>query len=139
MRAAPFARVFVKFTAAMLGDLQFPTYSGRLSRDFFVIRPMDLPTVRRFQKAGRGRIAFQSERGGGNHIDHATKLTLCHQFTSRHTRLAMTVPAFETTFAVPMTCEACIKDIEGSLSSLSGTSARSNPVHVICLTECRNQ
>jgi hypothetical protein len=51
----------------------------------------------------------------------------------------MTVPTFETTFAVPMTCEACIKDIEGSLSSLSGTSARSNPVHVICLTECRNQ
>ncbi|KAJ4994097.1 superoxide dismutase copper chaperone [Stagonosporopsis vannaccii] len=32
----------------------------------------------------------------------------------------MTVPAFETTFAVPMTCEACIKDIEGSLSNLSG-------------------
>jgi copper chaperone CopZ len=46
----------------------------------------------------------------------------------------MTVPAFETTFAVPMTCEACIKDIEGSLSSLSGTSARSSPMHVIRLT-----
>ena len=33
----------------------------------------------------------------------------------------MTIPPFETTFAVPMTCEACIKDIKGSLSQLSGT------------------
>ncbi|KAF2133243.1 superoxide dismutase copper chaperone-like protein [Dothidotthia symphoricarpi CBS 119687] len=32
----------------------------------------------------------------------------------------MTVPAFETIFAVPMTCEACVKDIEGSLHHLSG-------------------
>ncbi|KAF2241639.1 Cu,Zn superoxide dismutase-like protein [Trematosphaeria pertusa] len=32
----------------------------------------------------------------------------------------MTIPPFETTFAVPMTCEACIKDIEGSLHQLSG-------------------
>ncbi|KAF2645101.1 superoxide dismutase copper chaperone-like protein [Massarina eburnea CBS 473.64] len=32
----------------------------------------------------------------------------------------MTVPTFETTFAVPMTCEACIKDIEGSLHQLDG-------------------
>ncbi|KAF2115884.1 superoxide dismutase [Lophiotrema nucula] len=30
------------------------------------------------------------------------------------------IPSFETTFAVPMTCEACIKDIKGSLSQLSG-------------------
>jgi copper chaperone for superoxide dismutase len=34
----------------------------------------------------------------------------------------MTIPTFETTFAVPMTCEACIKDIEGSLHQLSGTA-----------------
>lgn len=32
----------------------------------------------------------------------------------------MEIPTFETTFAVPMTCEACIKDIEGSLHQLSG-------------------
>ncbi|CBX99972.1 hypothetical protein IAQ61_002813 [Plenodomus lingam] len=32
----------------------------------------------------------------------------------------MTVPVFETIFAVPMTCESCVKDIEGSLSQLSG-------------------
>ncbi|PVI06217.1 Cu,Zn superoxide dismutase-like protein [Periconia macrospinosa] len=32
----------------------------------------------------------------------------------------MVLPTFETTFAVPMTCEACIKDIEGSLQKLSG-------------------
>ncbi|KAF1959641.1 superoxide dismutase copper chaperone-like protein [Byssothecium circinans] len=32
----------------------------------------------------------------------------------------MVVPTFETTFAVPMTCETCIKDIEGSLHQLSG-------------------
>ncbi|KAF1842450.1 superoxide dismutase copper chaperone-like protein [Cucurbitaria berberidis CBS 394.84] len=32
----------------------------------------------------------------------------------------MTVPAFETTFAVPMTCQSCVKDIEGSLHQLSG-------------------
>lgn len=54
--------------------------------------------------------------------------------TSQKGTFTMTVPAFETTFAVPMTCEACIKDIEGSLSSLSGTSARSSPLHVIRLT-----
>jgi copper chaperone for superoxide dismutase len=36
--------------------------------------------------------------------------------------LKMVVPTFETTFAVPMTCEACIRDIEGSLKHLSGTS-----------------
>ena len=36
----------------------------------------------------------------------------------------MTVPNFETTFAVPMTCEACIKDIKGSLEHLSGTMTR---------------
>lgn len=35
----------------------------------------------------------------------------------------MAVPAFETIFAVPMTCESCIKDIEGSLHQLSGTGA----------------
>lgn len=45
----------------------------------------------------------------------------------------MTIPPFETTFAVPMTCESCVKDISGSLSQLSGTTtvveefARSNP------------
>ncbi|KAH7380681.1 superoxide dismutase copper chaperone-like protein [Pyrenochaeta sp. MPI-SDFR-AT-0127] len=32
----------------------------------------------------------------------------------------MTVPAFETIFAVPMTCESCVKDISGSLHQLSG-------------------
>ncbi|KAH7139449.1 superoxide dismutase copper chaperone-like protein [Dendryphion nanum] len=32
----------------------------------------------------------------------------------------MTVPSFETIFAVPMTCEACIKDISGSVHQLSG-------------------
>ncbi|KAJ4377366.1 copper chaperone [Neocucurbitaria cava] len=32
----------------------------------------------------------------------------------------MTVPAFETIFAVPMTCQSCVKDIEGSLQQLSG-------------------
>ncbi|KAF2000065.1 superoxide dismutase copper chaperone-like protein [Amniculicola lignicola CBS 123094] len=32
----------------------------------------------------------------------------------------MTIPTFETTFAVPMTCESCIKDIEGSLYKLKG-------------------
>ncbi|KAF2687054.1 Cu,Zn superoxide dismutase-like protein [Lentithecium fluviatile CBS 122367] len=32
----------------------------------------------------------------------------------------MVIPTFETTFAVPMTCEACIKDIEGSLKQLNG-------------------
>jgi hypothetical protein len=35
----------------------------------------------------------------------------------------MTVPVFETIFAVPMTCQSCINDIEGSLQQLSGTSA----------------
>jgi hypothetical protein len=34
----------------------------------------------------------------------------------------MTVPSFETIFAVPMTCQSCINDIEGSLQQLSGTS-----------------
>ncbi|KAF2033579.1 Cu,Zn superoxide dismutase-like protein [Setomelanomma holmii] len=34
----------------------------------------------------------------------------------------MTVPAFETIFAVPMTCQSCINDIEGSLQQLSGIS-----------------
>lgn len=38
--------------------------------------------------------------------------------------LKMTVPSFETIFAVPMTCDACIKDIEGSLHQLSGTVTR---------------
>lgn len=33
----------------------------------------------------------------------------------------MTIPSFETTFAVPMTCEACVKDISGSLYELAGT------------------
>ncbi|KAI0614262.1 Superoxide dismutase 1 copper chaperone [Pyrenophora tritici-repentis] len=32
----------------------------------------------------------------------------------------MTVPPFETIFAVPMTCQSCINDIEGSLQQLSG-------------------
>jgi hypothetical protein len=32
----------------------------------------------------------------------------------------MTIPPFETTFAVPMTCEACIKDIKGSLDQVAG-------------------
>ncbi|KAH7400950.1 superoxide dismutase [Phaeosphaeria sp. MPI-PUGE-AT-0046c] len=32
----------------------------------------------------------------------------------------MTVPVFETVFAVPMTCQSCIDDIEGSLQQLSG-------------------
>ncbi|KAF2865865.1 superoxide dismutase [Massariosphaeria phaeospora] len=32
----------------------------------------------------------------------------------------MTIPPFETIFAVPMTCESCIKDISGSLHQLSG-------------------
>ncbi|KAF2019655.1 Cu,Zn superoxide dismutase-like protein [Aaosphaeria arxii CBS 175.79] len=32
----------------------------------------------------------------------------------------MTIPPFETTFAVPMTCESCIKDISGSLYKLNG-------------------
>ncbi|CAI6340343.1 unnamed protein product [Periconia digitata] len=32
----------------------------------------------------------------------------------------MTVPTFETTFAVPMTCESCVQDIKGSLQQLSG-------------------
>jgi copper chaperone for superoxide dismutase len=35
----------------------------------------------------------------------------------------MTLPVFETIFAVPMTCQSCIDDIEGSLQQLSGTSA----------------
>jgi len=35
----------------------------------------------------------------------------------------MAVPVFETIFAVPMTCDSCIKDIEGSLNQLSGASA----------------
>jgi copper chaperone for superoxide dismutase len=34
----------------------------------------------------------------------------------------MTVLVFETIFAVPMTCQSCINDIEGSLQQLSGTS-----------------
>ena len=40
----------------------------------------------------------------------------------------MTVPAFETTFAVPMTCEACIKDtanLKEQLVSVEGTAAPS--------------
>ncbi|KAH6859568.1 Cu,Zn superoxide dismutase-like protein [Alternaria alternata] len=32
----------------------------------------------------------------------------------------MTVPSFETIFAVPMTCQSCINDIEGSLQQLGG-------------------
>lgn len=39
----------------------------------------------------------------------------------------MGIPTFETTFAVPMTCEACIKDIKGSLDHLNGTA------RLICL------
>jgi len=34
----------------------------------------------------------------------------------------MTVPSFETIFAVPMTCQSCINDIEGSLQQLGGTT-----------------
>ncbi|KAI4697654.1 uncharacterized protein J4E84_000786 [Alternaria hordeiaustralica] len=34
----------------------------------------------------------------------------------------MTVPSFETIFAVPMTCQSCINDIEGSLQQLSGVN-----------------
>ncbi|KAH8821544.1 superoxide dismutase [Xylogone sp. PMI_703] len=33
--------------------------------------------------------------------------------------MAISTP-FETLFAVPMTCESCVKDVEGSLSKLSG-------------------
>jgi hypothetical protein len=78
----PFARVFVKFTAAMLGDLQFPADGCHV---IFVIRWI-VPIVRMFQKAGRRRIAFQSERGDGNHIDHATEFTLLspiHEYTHK--------------------------------------------------------
>ncbi|ORY02954.1 superoxide dismutase copper chaperone-like protein, partial [Clohesyomyces aquaticus] len=32
----------------------------------------------------------------------------------------MTIPPFETTFAVPLTCESCIQDVSGSLYKLSG-------------------
>ena len=38
--------------------------------------------------------------------------------------IRMTVPSFETTFAVPMTCEACIKDIKGSLDQVPGMLLR---------------
>jgi copper chaperone for superoxide dismutase len=41
----------------------------------------------------------------------------------------MTVPAFETIFAVPMTCQSCINDIEGSLQQLSGTGAFGHACH----------
>ncbi|KAI4959623.1 hypothetical protein J4E86_003346 [Alternaria arbusti] len=34
----------------------------------------------------------------------------------------MTVPSFETIFAVPMTCQSCINDIEGSLQQLGGVN-----------------
>jgi hypothetical protein len=42
MRAAPFARVFVKFTAAMLGDLQFPADDYHV---IFVIRSFSCQDV----------------------------------------------------------------------------------------------
>jgi copper chaperone CopZ len=52
----------------------------------------------------------------------------------------MTVPVFETIFAVPMTCQSCINDIEGSLQQLSGTSAIGLCMHVILrLTELRHR
>ncbi|WPH02918.1 Hypothetical protein R9X50_00578800 [Acrodontium crateriforme] len=34
----------------------------------------------------------------------------------------MTIPPFETTFAVPLNCEACVKDVQGSLYKLPGIS-----------------
>jgi hypothetical protein len=40
------------------------------------------------------------------------------------TTTRMTIPPFETTFAVPMTCEACIKDIKGSLDQVAGMRLR---------------
>jgi copper chaperone CopZ len=47
----------------------------------------------------------------------------------------MTVPVFETVFAVPMTCQSCINDIEGSLQQLSGTSAVGYRPYVRVLTD----
>ena len=31
------------------------------------------------------------------------------------------IPPFETTFAVPLSCESCIKDVSKSLYELEGT------------------
>jgi len=91
--------------------------------------------VRSFSSVG-GPNGFQSGRAR-----RVTQLEALHSHETDNylTIFTMTVPAFETTFAVPMTCEACIKDIEGSLSNLSGTSTQSSPVHVIRLTERRYQ
>nr|POE89825.1 superoxide dismutase 1 copper chaperone [Quercus suber] len=35
----------------------------------------------------------------------------------------MTIPTFETTFAVPLSCEGCIKDVSSSLHKLDGISS----------------
>lgn len=52
-----------------------------------------------------------------------TNLLKLFDFTSQSSFAKMTVLVFETVFAVPMTCQSCINDIEGSLQQLSGTSA----------------
>jgi hypothetical protein len=72
--------------------------------------------------ASRQRGRFQSDQSRtvllkSFHQSYFTKPTILQP------SFAMTVPVFETIFAVPMTCQSCINDIEGSLQQLSGTSA----------------
>lgn len=39
----------------------------------------------------------------------------------------MSIPPFETTFAVPLSCEDCIKDVSSSLYKLAGQHIPSLP------------
>jgi hypothetical protein len=81
MRAAPFARVFVKFTAAMLGDLQFPTDSGRLSRDFLLSDPWIFPPLGGSRKRAEGALHFKANVGTA--ITSITQLSLHFVTNSR--------------------------------------------------------
>jgi hypothetical protein len=68
-----------------------------------------------------GLGGFQSDERQSHNAHNLTSQSL-GSITPDFTTFKMTVPSFETIFAVPMTCQSCINDIEGSLHQLSGTS-----------------
>jgi hypothetical protein len=67
-------------------------------------------------KATQGQVAYSPLALSTNNTEFQTTFHL------NFTTFKMTVPSFETIFAVPMTCQSCINDIEGSLQQLSGMS-----------------
>lgn len=73
---------------------------------------------------GDSGVDFKANRKARSHVHNLTfHSTLDSGQSHNQLLLTMTVPSFETIFAVPMTCQSCIDDIEGSLQQLSGTSA----------------